>query len=87
MWYDKFKVNQRVRVAKKIENWSYEEDEVVRWMRIMDTTLNNIYKIIAIDGYGYRLDTRIGKYEENFYYPVESLRRVAGEQLVFDFMR
>lgn len=86
MWYDKFKVGQRVRVVKKVKRWDYG----IRtgWTDNMDKTLNKIYEIIDIvPPCGYLLKTNIGAWGDDYYYPVESLRSVAGEQLVFSFMR
>ncbi len=54
----------------------------------MDKTIGGTYKIIQIDGeFGYRLHTEYDtRNKYNYWYPVEALGRVVGEQLLFNFM-
>lgn len=48
-WYDKFKVGQKVRVVKKIQEWDYD-DMGASWNDGgMDKTMSKVYKIIRFD--------------------------------------
>ena len=82
----KFKVGDKVKVIKKVEDW-----KMCSWNNIyMDGTIGRVYKIILVreDIGDYKLETKIeGKRcdDYNFYYPQESLQSV-NEQLLFKFM-
>lgn len=80
-WYEKFKVGQKVNVVKRIDSWLGAS-----WVKKMDGTINKTYEILDIDEYiGYLLSTTndVGR---TFWYSVESLAYVKGQQLLFDFM-
>ena len=86
-WYEKFKVGQKVRVVKKVNHWDGAD-----WVTEMNQTMGKVYKIVQINkGVGYRLSTQIrvdfSRTLWDYYYPVESLACVKGEQLLFSFMR
>ena len=94
-WFDKFKVGQRVRVVRKISFWRFEDfnngmkGRGANWAYEMDGTIGKALEIVYIDtDIGYRLGTeKVTPSQYNYWYPVESLRAIVGEQLVFDFMR
>ena len=92
-WYKKFKVGQKVKVVKMVNNWNYAGRQIGWSSKYMDRTIGQIYKIIKISGEsGYSLQTQIptdygvGLYD--YWYPAESLESPikVGEQLLFSFM-
>lgn len=87
-WYEKFKVGQKVKVVKKVATWRYGSNYGISWNNfLMDKTIGKVYKISEINkDVGYRLRTSVID-GSDYYYPVESLAYVKGEQLVFDFYK
>ena len=92
-WYKKFKVGQKVRVVKRVDNWNYAGKQTGWNRQYMDRTIGQVYKITKISREtGYRLETQIpadwgvGLYD--YWYPAESLESPikVGEQLLFSFM-
>lgn len=85
-WYNKFNVGQKVRVIRKISYWSFPNGGRCSWVNSMDTTIGRAYKIeqIRTDA-GYLLNTH-NEVISNYWYPMESLASVKGEQLMFNFM-
>jgi len=79
-WHEKFKVGQKVKVIRKIKYWNG-----VSWNSgQMDNTIGKVYTIVQVDEkYGYQLQTH-NIY--GYWYPLESLSYVKGEQLLFSFM-
>lgn len=84
-WYEKFKINQKVKVIKKVLIWDYHHS--VRWnSREMDKTIGKVYEIVRISKrMGYRLDT-MEDTGYDFWYPAQSLVASKGQQLLFNFM-
>lgn len=97
-WYEKFKVGQEVKVVKKIASWTFVNGGGTSWTSPeMDKTIGKTYKIKTVKKtVGYQLltekdfpyehDDMGGEIGFNYWYPVESLACVKGEQLLFNFM-
>ncbi len=90
-WFEKFKVGQKVKVVKGVKFWYFKESSCptgATWDIDMDITIGKVFEIICIDkNIGYRLKTdKITHCKYNYWYPMESLRILAGRQLLFDFM-
>jgi len=92
-WYEKFKVGQKVKVVRKIVEWTFPNGSGCSWFsEDMDGTIGKLYKIIEVSkNIGYRLHIQIpfnGVGESyDYWYPVESLAGIKGEQLTFAFMQ
>lgn len=93
-WYEKFKVGQRVRVVKKVVRWRYDNysgdgytGRGASWVVDMDGSIGKVYKIIDIDSdVGYLLEPDKRAFNQGgYWYPVEALRGLVGEQLTFSF--
>lgn len=90
-WYEKFKINQEVKVIRKVVSWRYSGC-IINWNRAgdMDITIGKFYKIKQIrKRIGFQLWTeKDTKYNHNFWYPLEALQEplLVGEQLLFNFM-
>lgn len=86
-WYEKFKVGQKVRVVRKTKTWEFPDGGGCDWNSdYMNQTIGKIYRIVEVNKkVGYRLETyfEIGS---DYFYPVDSLAGVKGEQLLFSFM-
>ncbi|KKN73101.1 hypothetical protein LCGC14_0404100 [marine sediment metagenome] len=90
-WYKKFEVGQEVRVTKIVFSWNY--GSLVMWNsdggsvgRNMNRTVGRVYKISVINkDLGYLLDT-VNDVGQMFWYPVDSLGTLVGQQLLFSFM-
>ena len=84
-WYEKFKVGQEVKVTRKTGNWNYGES--ASWVYQMDTTVGKVYKIERIDKYfGCRLASTDGPFS-GYWYPIEALQIITGQQLLFEFYK
>ena len=87
-WHEKFKVGERVKVVKKVSRWKYGNSVTWNLEGDMDSTVGKIYKIVQINrDIGYQLLTKYDTYhKQDYWYPVESLRTLVGQQLLFSFM-
>ena len=92
-WYEKFKVGQKVKVVRKVDVWSFNERGGASWVSGMDNTIGKLYEIVQINkdvGYQLLTDETAGDtfyyYPMNYWYPLESLGHIKGEQLLFSFM-
>ena len=83
-----WKIGQLVKVVKKVQGWRDKSAEFYTdWISDMDKCIGNVYKIVAIEQEGYKLNTSEIGCDYNYYFHPDSLSLyLPNSQLLFGFM-